>query len=155
MTPYRSLRLSPSPTIQKSVMLGRATMMFLSRHRKAAIVSACLLGLTLVGLSAVFSQKPIGRFGSYKMLPHAGDDVFYFTNGLVSHETCCGQRLLGSYERSSDGTWIWRYEVGQKKVYTNEFVLEPGLFWMTCTDIKSPTNTWRLPRRLFAPKEMD
>ena len=63
---------------------------------------------------------------------------------------------LGSYGRSSNGTWIWHYnKTGKKKRFTNDYILHPGLFWLTCTDATAPTNTWRFPRRLFAPKEFD
>ena len=155
MEQYHSFRLSPSPTVQKSVVLGRAAVLFLSRHRKAAVVSACVFSLGLLGLSAVFSQKPIGRFGSYNMLGHDSGDAICFKNGLITNETCCGQVFVGTYERSSDGAWIWHYMIGKKKVFTNDFILQPGLFWLTCTELKAQTNTWRLPRRLFAPKEMD
>jgi hypothetical protein len=131
-------------------------MKFTPRFRKAAVVSAGVIILTVAGLSAVLNQKPVGCFSSYKMIPHDSGDVFRFTNGLVSHETCCGQMYLGGYGRSSNGTWIWHYnKTGKKKVFTNDYILHPGLFWLTCTDATAPTNTWRFPRRLFAPKEFD
>ena len=124
-----------------------------SRACKVAAISASAVCVVLFALSAVFQQRPIGLFGSYKMLPHESGDVLRFTNGVVSHETCCGQEFLGSYKRLPDRTWMWHYSTGKKKVYTNYFVLKPGLFWLTCIDAKEPTNTWRLPRRLFPPKE--
>lgn len=146
--------MTPDPALS----LGRRhreAMKLTPRFRKIAAISVGVVGLAITGLSVIFSLRPVGCFGSYKMLRHDPGDVLRFTNGVVLQETCCGQMDLGTYARSSDGTWIWYYSTGRKKVYTNEFILRPGLFWLTCTEVQTPTNTWRLPRRLFAPKEMD
>lgn len=121
--------------------------------KRAAILSLCVVGLALVVLSALCGQRPIGYFGCYKLLPHASTDVLHFTNGIAILETCCGDETVGTYGRSSDGSWIWLCVMGKKKPVTNEFVLRPGLFSITCIQRSEPTNIFRLPRRLSAPKE--
>jgi hypothetical protein len=102
----------------------------------------------------VCSQKPIGYFGCSKLLPHDGTDVLHLTKGIATWETCCGDQIVGTYSRSADGLWIWRCVLGKTKPETNEFILQPGLFSLTCIQRNSPTNVFRFPRRLSAPKEI-
>src|SRR6478736_3391264 len=100
--------------------------------KRVAIISLCVVCLALVVLSALCSQRPMGYFGCYKLLPHASTDVLHFTNGIAIWETCCGDDPVDTYSRSSDGSWIWLCVTGNKKQVTNEFVLRPGLFSITC-----------------------
>jgi hypothetical protein len=124
----------------------------LSRKRKVVFISVLTAALVLVVLSALFRQRPLGKFASYKMMLHDTGDVLRFTNGMVSWETCCGQQFVGNYEKSQHGEWIWhmRLSMGKKKPpLTNDYILGPGLIWLTCKDASAPTNNWRLRRSLF------
>lgn len=84
---------------------------------------------------------------------HDSADVLTLGDGEVTWETCCGDTPLGTYEKLSDGIWAWHFVMDEGEPVTNEFVLEPGFLWLTCYQISSPTNTFRLRHRLSAPGE--
>ena len=85
---------------------------------------------------------------------HDSEDVLTFSNGVVTWETCCGDTPVGTIERLPDGAWAWHLVMGKKKPTTNELVLRPGLFSLSCNETSSPTNVYRLKRRLSAPKKI-
>lgn len=122
--------------------------------KRVALASTCLVGLALIAAALLCSRAPIGYFGSYKMLPHDETDVLHFTNGVVSWETCCGDETVGTYKRLRGGSWIWVCVMGKKRPATNEIILRPGLLSLTCIEVSSSTNVFRLPRRFFAPKHI-
>ncbi len=129
-------------------------MRFSPRAKRIVLASVSGSVLLLAVLSALCSLQPVGYFGSYKMLPHESGDVLQFRSGRVTWKTCCGTTPQGTYERLKDGTWAWHFVWGRKRPETNEVILQPGLFAITCIERSNPTNRFRLPRRLFAPKEI-
>lgn len=114
-----------------------------------------MLGSILVAFVLVLRSSPLGYFDSTTILgDHADDYVLSFSGGAVTWKTCCGDKHVGSYSRSSEGTWVWLDVRGKQNPQTNVFILLPGLFSMTCIHTNRPERVWTLPRRLFPPNDM-
>jgi hypothetical protein len=105
-------------------------------------------GALLVVLS--LRSTPTGRYASYSILPHDSCDVFAFSGGNVTWQTCCGDDAYGTYRQMPGGAWVWSAVHGTKKRSTNTFALRPGVFYMSFTDLQNPTNKFSLRRRLSA-----
>lgn len=124
------------------------------RKWKIGIGSLCAVGVAVAVGSIVCSRAPFGHFDSTILMGrHDSEDVLTFSNGIVTWETCCGDQPVGSCERLPDGTWAWHLVMGKKKQTTNEIVVQPGLFWLSCYETSTPTKIYKLRRRLSAPKD--
>jgi hypothetical protein len=125
-------------------------------RRKRLTITACLLGVILIALAVVLRSAPFGYFDSTTIMGHhADDDVLSLSGGTVTWKTCCGDKLVGSYSRSSGGTWLWQDVWETKNPKTNVCILHPGVFSLTCIDTKRPERVWTLKRRLFPPRSID
>ncbi len=128
---------------------------------------SCAALAALIVAMVICQREPIGYFNSYKLMPHADDDVLHFTNGIVSYETCCGDTLEGYYRRTTNSTWVWDRTYRRKSkvtndiagviqistrtnIFTNQLHLEPGLFGLTVVDDKGKRTVW-LRRAFFPP----
>ena len=107
-----------------------------------------MAGVALL-LASHLRAVPVGHFASYSVLPHAITDVFTFSGGSVTWQTCCGNELIGNYQRGDDGTWVWRSEWGTKKRVKHTFIVRPGVFRTEFIDKESPAKSFSLRRRLF------
>jgi len=126
------------------------------RKWKIGIGSLCAVGMAVAVGSIACRRAPFGHFDSTTLMGlHDSEDVLTFSNGVVTWETCCGDTPVGSCERLPDGNWAWHLVMGKKKRTTNELVLQPGLFWLSCYETNTPTNIYRLRRKLSAPKEAE
>jgi hypothetical protein len=109
-----------------------------------------------LALAVVLHQAAIGYLDSTTIMGHhADDDVLSLAGGTVTWKTCCGDKPVGSYSRSPDGTWLWYDVTGKKNPVTNACILRPGVFSLTCVDTKRPERVWTLKRRLFPPRSID
>jgi len=125
------------------------------RKWKIGIASLCAVGVAVVVGSITWSPSLFGHFDSTTLMGlHDSEDVLTFSNDVVTWETCCGDTAVGNCEPLPDGTWAWHLVMGKTKPTTNEFVLNPGLFYLRCYETSTPTKVYRLRRRLSAPKEI-
>lgn len=111
-----------------------------------------VLTVLIVGASALcwkLRAEPGGEFHSYPIVPHDSCDLLTFSNGIVTWHTCCGDESWGSYQRETDGRWVWTWPHRGKKPSTNYYVIQPGAFTVTCTDTQSPFSSFTLRRRVF------
>ena len=114
-----------------------------------------ILWLTPLAIAVAYSvalvgirSEPFGYVASYSVFPHAENDVFHFSHGLVTLETCCGEEMWGTYSRSADGDWIWHLR-HVTSTTTQEIRVRSGLFSMRFTDARDPSKEFTLRRRLF------
>jgi hypothetical protein len=70
-----------------------------------AVVCPAVYYLLLAGANEI----PDGMYSSYEFYPHDNADVLEFKDGVVMSRTCCGDSNWGSYFKSEDGEWIWKY----------------------------------------------
>src|SRR6266700_1209470 len=100
----------------------------------------CCLFLVPVRLRST----PVGCYAAFPSLSHHDEeDLITFTSGVVKWKPGCSDegRRAGDYQRVPGGPWIW--DRGDTK-----FILRPGVFDMSFTEVNNPTNIIVL-RRLF------
>ena len=120
------------------------------KTKRLTWVAAAILLVGIVCFAfAQLRAAPTGRYHSYSIFPHDSCDVLTFSNGTVTLQTCCGDESWGSYQRAADGRWVWTWRHGGKKPTTNTYIIEPGVFTISCTDTQSPSSSFTLRRRLF------
>jgi hypothetical protein len=124
-------------------MMKRITRRMLYGVAGVVIAAVVAYGVALIDLG----DEPRGYVASYSLLPHAEDDVLNFYQGKVSHQTCCGDSDWGTYERASDGSWIWN--VRDKGGEVMDFRVHSGPFSMTFTATQGEMEPFTLRRRAF------
>ena len=114
----------------------------LAATRYAGIALAgCALALLM---ARPLYREPIGFFDAHPILGyHDTGDVLEFRTGGVTYHTWCGSSPLGSFGKDA-GRWVWR-------VPGSRWMLNPGPFAVTCTDLDLPTNRFVLIRRFWRP----
>ena len=125
-------------------------------RNKGLVAAGSVVAFLLISLGVALLRSPIGYFDSTAIIGHhSDDDVLSFSDGTVTWKTCCGDKRIGTYSRSRDGTWIWEDVWGTKNPKTNVIILHPGLFSLTCIDTNSPERVWELTRRILPPRSID
>jgi hypothetical protein len=115
-------------------------------NRKRVLGTVLLLGggCCLLLVSAVLRSTPVGRYAAFPLTRHDDGDRFTFWSGVVKWNPGCNDddlRRDSTYQRASGGPWVW--DRGNTK-----FILRPGIFSMSVSELNNPTNTVALKRHL-------
>ena len=116
----------------------------------ASLMTAILL--TIVGylISLLMHTKVDGIFHSYDIFKHDPCDVLNFSGGTVTLQTCCGDELWGTYEKSDDGRMRWTFRRGATVTsFDQVFVVQVNALSITCTPVDPLRKAFDLRRRLF------
>jgi hypothetical protein len=117
--------------------------------KKRLWLSALILGTACAAMCLKLLREPSGYVSSFSLFPHSGLDVANFYDGKVTLETCCGDQNWGTYEKTANGSWVWTMRNGERGPTVGIYRVEPGLFWMTFTDLNVSHQPFTLRRRAF------
>ena len=104
------------------------------------------------------SGTPVGMYSSYEFFPHDKADVVEFKGGVVTNRTCCGDSNWGSYDKNSEGVWIWKYSgpvlvKGTTSLHPDPeplyFILHRNRFSLTIEREDGSSAPLQMGRRLF------